>query len=216
MKKLSILMLVIPFVLFNCPDNPAKPSGPGPSGPGVIQTIQVFGYRLINEMPQNDDGNISFQVAEGHIFDGANTNDLLENVTPTGSAPAFNSSLANFNDGNEGRSSVTDHLFHASGSTTNIKMIQVLGTNQITANNNIFRIQIFLRDRDQSGQNGIRITLLDQAGDPIGTSSQPITTLGANPQIGFIVDFSATTGEVLTQPTIFTNGSLPALPNNQE
>ena len=57
----------------------------------VIQTIQVFGYRLINEMPYNsDNGRIALQVAEGHIFDGANTNDLLENVTPTGSAPAFN------------------------------------------------------------------------------------------------------------------------------
>ena len=96
-------------------------------------------------------------------------------------------------------------------------MIQVLGTNQITANNNIFRIQIFLRDRDQSAQNGIRITLLDQAGEPIGTSSQPITTLSTESQIGFIVDFNAITGEVLTQPTIFDlNGTLPTVPNNSK
>ena len=179
----------------------------------TVINFSVYGYRLINEMPYNNNGRIALQVAEGHIFDGANTDDLLENVTPTGSAPAFNSSLANFNDGNEGRSSVTGHLFHASGSTTNIKMIQVLGASQITASNNIFRIKIFLRNRDQSGQNGIRITLLDQAGDPIGTSSQPITTLSTSPQIGFIVDFSATTGVVLTQPTIFSTGNEPALPN---
>ena len=181
--------------------------------------FQVYGYRLTVSTPNSDDNpeDVILQVAEGDICDGTNSTDLLAGVIPTGSSAETNlskiggvlTSLTNFNDGSE-----TQHLhriYHSiHGSTP--KMIQVLGSNQLTASSGVFKIRVL--GREGSGKfsermNGVVVTLLNQQGIPIGTASQPVTGFSRNAneywlQDGFEVEFNATDGAVLVESTIFS------------
>ena len=183
--------------------------------------FQVYGYRLTISTPNNDSNptDIILQAAEGDICDGSNSTDLLTGVIPTGSSAETNlsktsgflTSLTNFNDGSE-----TQHLhriYHSiHGSTP--KMIQVLGSNQLTVSSGVFRIRVLGRETGsfysyEERMNGIVVTLLNQQGIPIGTASQPATGFSKSLneyglQDGFEVEFNATDGTVLVEPTIFS------------
>ena len=192
-------------------------SGSLPALPGTTITGEVYGYRLTVSTPNNDDDAtvVILQVAEGGIYDGTKTTDLLAGIVPIANLPAdHGTSTTNFNDESDGQT--VDQLFH-SFADGNSKMIEVLGSNHLVASSGVFRIRIVGRDGFQERGNQIVVTLLDKDGDPIGTASVASSGFSRDndDHDGFVVDFSASDGAVLTQPTIFDlSGSLPALPNS--
>ena len=176
--------------------------------------LPVFGYRVTASKPNDgssNNSNIILQVAEGDIFDGESTTDLLAGVTPTGSTIRGSRTFANFND--ESDSQASNDIYH-SEENSEAKEIQVLGTTALIFTNETIRIRIVGRDFPQRRTNGYIVTLLDVNGDDIGTPSNA-TSGFVDFNIahdGFVVDFDVTTGAVIRQPTIFNlEGSLPPL-----
>ena len=171
----------------------------------------VYGYRLSSSTP-NSGSNIIFNLSEGDILDGDSTTDLLTGVTPTGAPVGLaGTSFANFNDEEDNQS--VSGLYH-SGQTSNNKMLQVLGSQPLDFPRDIIRIRIVGRDDFQDRNNTIVVTLLDAEGNAIGTPSNATSGFVDNNTAhdGFIVDFDATTGEVLRQPIIFDlNDPLPSI-----
>ena len=178
--------------------------------------LPIFGYR-VTASTVNAGGassNILLQVSEGDILDGSGTTDLLAEVTSTGSATAFGTSLEDFND--ELDDQAITGLYHSEESS-DVKMIQVLGTTALAFPNGKVRIRIVGRNAIQSRNNGLVVTLLDSRGEPIGIPSDAASGFedGNLAHDGFIVDFDAVTGAVISQPTILDlntflpNGSLP-------
>ena len=177
----------------------------------TVINFSVYGYRLTASTP-NDNNNITIQLAEGDILDGAITTDLLAGVIPTGSASHSTRFTPNlFNDGSDDQS--VNGIYHSKESPSN-KTIQVMGTNALTASSGIFRVRVIGRNSHRHRNNQIVVTLLDENDNPIGTASNPVSGFSRNnyDHDGFVVDFNSI-GAVLTQPTIFSTGNEPALPN---
>ena len=178
-----------------------------------VTGFAVFGYRVTASTPNHNNGSgIILQVAEGDIFDGDSTTDLLAGVTPTGSTVDFGTSLINFNDGADNQA--VSGLYH-SQQDAEVKEIQILETTALAFASGIIRIRIVGRNQIQSRNNTYRVTLLDANGDDIGTPANvPAGFIDDNTaQDGFVVDFDAITGAVIQQPIIFDlSGSLPPLP----
>ena len=164
----------------------------------TVNIFAVFGYRL-TASTLNSGSNIIIQLAEGDIFDGDSTIDLLADVTPTGSTPFSTFTLLiNFNDGVDDQT--LTGLYH-SEENSDEKEIQVLGTTALDFPSGTIRIRIVGRDGIQSRNNGIVVTLLDANGDDIGTPSNATSGFVDNNAAhdGFVVDFDATTGAVIRQ-----------------
>ena len=164
--------------------------------------LAVFGYRLSSSTP-NSGSNIILQLAEGSIFDGSSTTDVLAGITPTGSPGSFGKILTNFND--EVDNQAAEDLYHTFENSSD-KMIQVLGTERLGFPSDIITIRVVGRNEFQSRNNGIVVTLLDVNGDEIGTPSNEVSGFVDDNAAhdGFTVSFNTITGAVTQQPTIFS------------
>jgi hypothetical protein len=176
-------------------------------------TFPLYGYRLSGQTGR-------MVIAELSIYssDGIDTYNLLNYYEPTGINLAildgFAENIGLINDGGvvgDDDADLEDSDTFVSKDSTGGAVLEVWSDYPQYISGNLI-VDVLLGVENEHNNNGLTVTLLDSNGNPMGTTSSPLTGInsGDGSQDGFRVVFSPEDGSIVNDMTIYDNPSVPS------